>query len=265
MSSLLRHIFLSPLLHFLVANNNNTPNNNNTATAQNIKSEQDIKNSTITNEETTIATTTNYEEKGNNPIQTISEKACSWPSLPTISNNNITSTHISYYDIVHHKAVDFVRSLQTTSTTMSHRELENTSNQITFLLKGPRIPRITMYDYIIRIIKYINRYYDDNSNSLSIGCIGFIHLLGGFVLLERLTLHTDTILNEWTVHRALITSVLIAHKILEDDRASNQFFARVGGITLQEMNTLEIVVCETLDFDLHVGNRLWEIANIIIL
>jgi hypothetical protein len=259
MSSFLRDFFLSHVLQFFLPRWIKTILR---ITQNKIKSEGEI--NTITNEETTIATTINYEERVNSPTQTYLVKTGSWPSLPTIiKNNNITSTHISHHDIAHHKAVDFVNSLQTISTTESHRNPINNNNRITYLLKGPRIPRITMYDYILRIIKYINRYYDDNSDLFSIGSIGFIHLLGGFVLLERLTLHSHLILNEWTVHRALITSVLIAHKILEDDRASNQFFARIGGITLKEMNILEIVVCETLGFDLHLGNRLWEIANII--
>jgi hypothetical protein len=193
-----------------------------------------------------------------------------WLKLPSPATTNVTAATLHKqinYDNVFivqefiENAVYFVHSLTIKSTTDTDTTLDS---QLTCTFRGNCIPDISIQDYIIQIVKYINQHYEYRSNSLK-DYGGFIDLVGGFVLLERLVDSTDLKLNDWTVHRALITSVLIAHKLLEDDCASNRFFSCVGGITLEKMNTLEIIVCEALEFNLHLGNRLWEIANVIAL
>jgi hypothetical protein len=184
-----------------------------------------------------------------------------WPNLPSPTTTIVTTAtlHKQIYNDngfigqeYIKNAVHFVHSLISKSTTDSDTTLDN---QLSCAFKGHCIPDISIQDYIIRIIKYINQHYEYRSNPLN-DYGGFVDLVDGFVLLERLVDSTDLHLNEWTVHRALITSVLIAHKLLEDDCASNRFFSCVGGITLDKMNTLEIIVCEALEFDLPLFNRL---------
>jgi hypothetical protein len=182
-----------------------------------------------------------------------------WPNLPSPTTTIVTTAtlHKQIYNDngfigqeYIKNAVHFVHSLISKSTTDSDTTLDN---QLSSAFKGQCIPDISIQDYITRIIKYINQHYEYRSNPLK-DYGGFVDLVGGFVLLERLVDSTDLQLNEWTVHRALITSVLIAHKLLEDDCASNRFFSCVGGITLDKMNTLEIIVCEALEFNLPLFN-----------
>lgn len=51
-----------------------------------------------------------------------------------------------------------------------------------------------------------------------------------------------------SVHRLLISSVLIAAKLLDDKFYSNAFYARIGGISTKEINRLELEMLRLLDF-----------------
>jgi hypothetical protein len=55
-----------------------------------------------------------------------------------------------------------------------------------------------------------------------------------------------------SVHRLLITAVLVAAKFLDDSYFNNAYYAKVGGISLEEMNALELDFLLRCDFRLHV-------------
>jgi len=56
----------------------------------------------------------------------------------------------------------------------------------------------------------------------------------------------------------VITAVMVAAKFLDDFRLANKDFAKIGGVTTQELNLLEIDLLKTLDFNLHVPRSLFE-------
>ncbi|KAG1672135.1 hypothetical protein FOA52_001723 [Chlamydomonas sp. UWO 241] len=58
------------------------------------------------------------------------------------------------------------------------------------------------------------------------------------------------------VHRLLLVSLLLANKLYDDKRYSNSFWARVGGITLTEINALELKMMHLLEFRLLVSPEL---------
>ncbi|MDF1646521.1 MAG: hypothetical protein P1U61_06045 [Legionellaceae bacterium] len=60
-------------------------------------------------------------------------------------------------------------------------------------------------------------------------------------------------LNAYNVHRLILVSLLLAHKYLEDDFFFNDVFARVGGVTLKELNDLELSLLMHLRFGLYVS------------
>uniref|UniRef100_A0A0D9VIZ2 Cyclin n=1 Tax=Leersia perrieri TaxID=77586 RepID=A0A0D9VIZ2_9ORYZ len=64
----------------------------------------------------------------------------------------------------------------------------------------------------------------------------------------RLALAVDS----YSVHRLLITSVLSAVKFMDDICYNNAYFAKVGGISLAEMNYLEVDFLFGVGFDLNV-------------
>ncbi|KAL6903404.1 hypothetical protein ACP4OV_004217 [Aristida adscensionis] len=59
--------------------------------------------------------------------------------------------------------------------------------------------------------------------------------------------------DSYSVHRLLITAVLAAVKFMDDVCYNNAYFARVGGISLPEMNYLEVDFLFGVGFDLNVS------------
>ncbi|XP_066328142.1 cyclin-P4-1-like [Miscanthus floridulus] len=66
---------------------------------------------------------------------------------------------------------------------------------------------------------------------------------------RRLALAVDS----YSVHRLLITAVLTAVKFMDDICYNNAYFAKVGGISLVEMNYLEVDFLFGVGFDLNVS------------
>lgn len=60
------------------------------------------------------------------------------------------------------------------------------------------------------------------------------------------------LLQQTTVHRLLITAVLLSSKYLDDIYYNNKFYAKIGGISSQEMNRLEVEMLLFLGYDLSV-------------
>lgn len=64
----------------------------------------------------------------------------------------------------------------------------------------------------------------------------------------------ETLINvdSLTVHRLLLASLIVAAKFLDDTVASNRTWAYAGGLSVKELNSLEIRFLELISFDLYV-------------
>ncbi|KAG6722363.1 hypothetical protein I3842_03G155500 [Carya illinoinensis] len=62
-----------------------------------------------------------------------------------------------------------------------------------------------------------------------------------------------------SVQRLLVTSVMVASKMLDDEHYNNAFFARAGGVSNAELNRLELELLFLLDFGVTVSSRVFEI------
>ncbi|XP_039141734.1 LOW QUALITY PROTEIN: cyclin-U2-1-like [Dioscorea cayenensis subsp. rotundata] len=60
------------------------------------------------------------------------------------------------------------------------------------------------------------------------------------------------------VHPLLITAIMVASKFVEDLNYRNSYFAKVGGLTTEEMNRLEIDFLFMMRFKLHVNVSVYE-------
>ncbi|OMO60173.1 Cyclin P/U [Corchorus capsularis] len=110
---------------------------------------------------------------------------------------------------------------------------------------GVRAPNISIPKYLERIYKYTN---------CSPSCF-----VVGYVYIDRLAhKHPDSLLISLNVHRLLVTSVMVAAKMLDDVHYNNAFYARVGGVSNAELNRLEIELLFLLDFGVMVSSRVFE-------
>ena len=64
-----------------------------------------------------------------------------------------------------------------------------------------------------------------------------------------------TILN---IHTLLLACMVVALKYNEDDYYSNEYYAKVGGISLKELNQLEYNILILLDFNVFIDDALYE-------
>ncbi|KAG0583736.1 hypothetical protein KC19_3G159400 [Ceratodon purpureus] len=113
------------------------------------------------------------------------------------------------------------------------------------IFHGLRAPSISIAKYLERIFKY---------TSCSPSCF-----VVGYVFLDRL-IHRqpDLLVTSLNVHRLLVTSVMVATKTLDDVHFNNAFFARVGGVSVVELNRLELEFLFRLDFKLSVSVSMFE-------
>ncbi|KAJ8763741.1 hypothetical protein K2173_003523 [Erythroxylum novogranatense] len=110
---------------------------------------------------------------------------------------------------------------------------------------GVRAPNITVLKYLERLYKYAN---------CSPACF-----VVGYVYIDRMVhKYPDSLVVSLNVHRLLITSVMIASKMLDDVHYNNAFYARIGGVSNAELNRLEIEFLFLLDFGVMVSSRAFE-------
>jgi hypothetical protein len=106
-----------------------------------------------------------------------------------------------------------------------------------------KAPKISVLQYLERIHKYA---------SCSSEC--FILAL---IYIDRLIQRNNFLLTELNVHRVVITSILLAAKFFDDAYYNNAYYAKVGGVLVSEMNSLEVEFLFRLNFSLRVSPELY--------
>jgi hypothetical protein len=107
-----------------------------------------------------------------------------------------------------------------------------TESQLNSVFFAKKIPAISLTAYIDRILKYSKA--EDPS------------LILALIYIDLLCDQSKFILNDHNIHRVLLTAIVIAIKFNEDDYFANSFYAKVGGISNEELNSLEyefLVIC----------------------
>ncbi|KAM0952312.1 putative cyclin [Dioscorea sansibarensis] len=111
--------------------------------------------------------------------------------------------------------------------------------------RGERTPSISIATYLERIYRYT--------------CCSPSCFVVGFVYVDRMV-HKDpgSLVVSLNVHRVVLTSVMVASKVLDDAHYNNSFFARVGGVSNAELNRMELELLSLLDFGVMVSSRVFE-------
>ncbi|VAH06295.1 unnamed protein product [Triticum turgidum subsp. durum] len=105
--------------------------------------------------------------------------------------------------------------------------------------QGLTKPAISVGGYLERIFRFA-------------GCSPSCYVVA-YIYLDRFLRRRPALaVDSFNVHRLVITSVLTAVKFVDDICYNNAYFARVGGISLMEMNYLEVDFLFGIAFDLNV-------------
>lgn len=52
--------------------------------------------------------------------------------------------------------------------------------------------------------------------------------------------HPEVIVSSLTIHRLLLTGIMLASKMFDDFFITNTAYARIGGVEVKELNALEV-------------------------
>lgn len=106
------------------------------------------------------------------------------------------------------------------------------------------IPNISLYNYLYRIKKYSK--IDDNTLILSL------------IYIDRICSTNKILINYYNVHKILLASIVSAIKFNEDNYYSNSFYSKIGGITSNELELLEMEFASIINFKYFVKKSLFD-------
>ncbi|XP_074303227.1 cyclin-U1-1-like [Silene latifolia] len=110
---------------------------------------------------------------------------------------------------------------------------------------GVRAPNISIPKYLERLYKY---------TECSPSCF-----VVAYIYIDRLVhKHPEMMLLHHNVHRLVLTTLVVASKILDDVQYNNAFYAKVGGVSNVELNRLELELLFLLDFKVTVSSHVFE-------
>ncbi|CAN6922245.1 unnamed protein product [Brassica oleracea var. botrytis] len=124
----------------------------------------------------------------------------------------------------------------------------NMDEEIT-MFHGSRAPSMNIQRYTERVHRYAR---------CSPACFvaAFVYIIR---YLERPGATSMTLrLTSLNVHRLLITSLLVAAKFLDRKCYNNAYYAKIGGVSTEEMNRLERTFLFDLDFRLNITAEMFE-------
>ncbi|KAI8872226.1 cyclin-related 2, partial [Ramicandelaber brevisporus] len=106
------------------------------------------------------------------------------------------------------------------------------------------LPEIDLRSYLGRV-----RRYCPCPHECFLALIVYIHRMRHVAEYRRLPFSVDP----FSVHRLLIAGITISVKFFSDFFYANQRYARVGGLTASELNSLEIQFLTMTNFDLSIS------------
>ena len=103
----------------------------------------------------------------------------------------------------------------------------------------------------ISINKYLKRFMKYSKPEPSTIIITLIYI-------DKICESSNLQLTMLNIHRLLLACMVVALKYNEDDYYSNEYYAKVGGISLKELNQLEYNILILLDFNVFIDDALYE-------
>lgn len=103
-----------------------------------------------------------------------------------------------------------------------------------FRSSSGRLPPIGLEAYIARLLQYAPCDRE---------CF-----LTALIYMDRLAEKCGFVFTSMNVHRSYLVSLMIAAKFFEDQPCDNGYFATVGGVSIQEVNSMEITFLTLLNY-----------------
>jgi hypothetical protein len=120
---------------------------------------------------------------------------------------------------------------------------KDTNNKLIKPFLSKKIPSISIEKYLVRLVSH---------SKMEISTLILI-----LIYIDKICKNNKFRLNFFNIHKFIVTSMLVSIKYNEDDFFSNSFYAKVGGVSITELNHLEYEFLSLIDFDLYVDDDLY--------
>ena len=107
-----------------------------------------------------------------------------------------------------------------------------------------KIPNMNIDNYIKRIVKYSKPEPQS--------------LISALIYIDKICEKEKIFITKVNVYKLVLICIMISMKYNEDDINSNAFFAKVGGIDLENLNQIENKTYEILNYDLYIDDNLYQ-------
>lgn len=121
---------------------------------------------------------------------------------------------------------------------------EKLKQQAKHIYTSRKLPEISVNDYIVRIAKYMK--IEDST------------LILALIYIDRISRKRKIFVNEYNVYRLFFMSVVVATKYNEDKHYSNTYYAKIGGVELEQLNQMECEFVMSINFDLFVEAKVFD-------
>ena len=171
----------------------------------------------------------------------------SYESNQSTLSSSSSSITLSYTQLTE-KEIKIISSLSKLINVIIKKNLKKKKNILSKKIKKDKffslyIPTISIYDYIYRIIKFTQ--------------INISTLIISFVQLNNYLKKSKNYLSLNNFFNLYITSCLINAKFYEDKCFPLSIFAKVGGITIEELEIFEFEFYHRLNFSLYMREDLY--------
>jgi hypothetical protein len=147
--------------------------------------------------------------------------------------------------------IDIVADILEEIVKDNEKNVENESNKsdsnesaIISVFTSNKTPQISIKKYLTRIMKY-----SKPETSTVIICLIYI---------DKICENSSLQLSIYNIHRIILSCMILALKYNEDDYYSNKYYAKVGGISLKELNELEYNIMVLLQFNFFIDDITYE-------
>ena len=106
-----------------------------------------------------------------------------------------------------------------------------------------KIPSISIYNFLDRLVKYSRI---QNSTLMLI-----------LIYIDRLCDINYVNLTFYNIHKLILASMIVAIKFNEDNYLSNEYYAKIGGVSKNEINNLEYEFLCLIQFNLFVDDDIF--------
>jgi hypothetical protein len=125
------------------------------------------------------------------------------------------------------------------------KSTDESSEQYKRLVFYSTIPAsVSVRGYIERITKYT--HCEEST------------LIAALIYIDRMCEINNIYLMEQNIHRIVFASVILAIKYNEDDYYTNNYYSKVGGVVVKELNLLEYELLKLLKYSLYIKSETFE-------